>query len=161
VFNGNVVDNPTTSFTPKFNPNSAPNADFSTSLGGGVVFYRGVNRVWIGDGSGTYEGNPDNGILYTETVDDKVVPLGPVTDYYYAVSQGYQGTFENWVTFLLETSGYAIEAHMWANGGETGTPSVVNNSKYYAEMAMSYAQEAVESAEQFTPITIEEIDALF
>ena len=151
----------TTYFTPTFNSKTSPKADFSASVDGGVVFYRGVDRVWIGDGTGTYQGNPDNGILYTQTVDDKVVSLGPVSDYYYAVSQGYQGTFENWVTFLLETSGYAIESHMWANGGEAGTPSVVNNSKYYAEMAMSYAQEAVESAEQFTPITTEEIDALF
>ena len=151
----------TTYFTPTFNSKTSPKADFSASVDGGVVFYRGVDRVWIGDGTGTYQGNPDNGVLYTQTVDDKVVSLGPVSDYYYAVSQGYQGTFENWVTFLLETSGYATESHMWANGGETGTPSAVNNSKHYAEMAKSYAQEAVQSAEQFTPITIEEINALF
>lgn len=153
--------NKTSTFKPEFKPNSAPKAEFSAAMHGGVVFYRGIDELWIGDGTGTYEGNPDNGILYAKTVDGSVATLGPVSDYYYAVSQGYEGTFEQWVAFLLSTSNYATESHMWANGGEQGTPSETNNAKYYMEQAAAYADAASRSSAAVERITEAQIDALF
>ena len=41
--------------------------------------------------------------------------------------------------YMEQIGEYAEEAEAWATGGEEGTPSATNNSKYWAEMSQQYA----------------------
>lgn len=131
------------SFSPQFTPRNSPVADFSAAMTGGVVFYRGIDRVWIGDGTGTYEGSSDEGILYAQTVDDVVVAVGPVSSYYYAASKGFQGSFEDWVEFMLNISNTTAQIQQYAQATEQS------------------ATRAEAAAVSVSPITDAQIDALF
>ena len=132
---------------------------FEVSFKDLITLYRGVERVWIGDGSGGQYN--ENGILYAEMIDGVIQTLGPVTSYYYALQSGFAGTFNEWVQVILDgtvnaqraetaaseasasatsaasskssASSYATTAAKWATGSTSGTPSATNNAKYFAE----------------------------
>lgn len=125
-----------------------------------VTLYRGVIRIWIGDGETT--GDP--GFLYAEYVDGLVQRLGYVSDYAEAKSiledQGIDLSYSDWVTMLLQVPTNATQAsaaaaaasvseknaEKWATGNTGGTATSTNNAKYYSQQASSSASSASSSA---------------
>jgi len=109
-----------------------------------VTLYRGVIRVWIGDGVST--GNV--GQLYAEYIDGLTQNLGPVSSYAIAVSEGYEGTQEEWVEHIAEVSQRALDAEAWATGKRlnvdvsSADDTYHNNAKYYSEVACTHQQGA-------------------
>jgi len=59
--------------------------------------YRGVSRVWIGDGVNT----GTTGMLYAEFETGEITELGSVTSYAIAVANGYTGTANEWAEALM------------------------------------------------------------
>ena len=145
----------TTTFTAEF-------ADF-------VSLYRGVIRVWIGDGT-----TGSDGVLYAEMVDGVIQTLGPVTGYYYALQEGFQGSFADWVQTILDgtvnamnaaqsasealaseraaasseaaaylskqnAEGSAAKAQQWATGSTGGSYSTGKSAKEQADRAAVWA----------------------
>lgn len=147
-------------------------ADFTAAMNGGIVLYRGIERIWLGDGSKTYDGSPDYGVLYADLVDGNVMTIGPVSGYYYAVKSGFTGTYNEWVEIVTNQNDVAqqiaeiraalnnaiTDAEAWAvgqrNGVDVSSDDVTyqNNSKYYASMFDTIFA---------TPATDSEIDSLF
>ena len=116
---------------------------FDTEFGDAIALYRGVVRVWIGDGTtGT------DGVLYAEMVDGVVQEVGPVTAYYYALENGYQGTFAEWVQLVLDTSDNAQSAAQSAAdalASEQAAASSESNASTYAGNALTSAGNAATS----------------
>ena len=75
-------------------------AEFFPTFNEFLPVYRGVNRVWIGDGvsSGT------SGMLYAEFADGNSSELGYVTCYAAAQQAGYTGTEREWLEMLMSVS---------------------------------------------------------
>ena len=135
---------------------------FNVEFGDFITLYRGVVRVWIGNGT-----NGEDGVLYAEMVDGVVQNLGPVTAYYYAKQAGFQGTFVEWVQLVLDTTVNAqnaaqsasealaseqaaasseaaaaaseVSAEKWATGGTGATYSSGKSAKEQADRAAMWA----------------------
>lgn len=145
-------------FSPSFN--ETDNYTFYPNFEEYVTLYRGVIRIWIGDGETT--GDP--GFLYAEYVDGLVQRLGYVSDYAEAKSiledQGIDLSYSDWVTMLLQVPTNATQAsaaaaaasvseknaEKWATGNTGGTATSTNNAKYYSQQASSSASSASSSA---------------
>lgn len=144
-----------------------------------VTLFRGVAHMWIGNGNAESPENPefpsynDTGVLYAQYVNDDVQILGPITDYNYAAQQGFEGSFAEWVEFMLATAEHVVNAEKWATGGSgaqytpgnsakeqadraaiwaagnsSGNGSPTNNAKYYSEQASASATSAEQSDQQ-------------
>lgn len=123
-------------------------ANFSSS----IPLYRGVNAVWIGDGSPVdidHKTGGTAGALYASYVTDEYQELGYVSDYYqakeYFETLGITLTYEQWVELLCNTPKNAEDSEAWAAGTVDGTsipsthPAYHNNSKYWEELAKLWA----------------------
>ncbi len=110
-----------------------------------VTLYRGVIRVWIGDGETTGTA----GMLYAEYQDNVIQQLGYVSDYeqarVYFEELGVDLTYEQWVALLCATPQNARDAESWAvgkiNGQDVSSTDKTyhNNSKYYKEQSGVWA----------------------
>lgn len=110
-----------------------------------VTLYRGVIRVWIGDGETTGTA----GMLYAEYQDNVIQQLGYVSDYEeakkYFADLGINLTYEEWVGILCTTPQNARDAESYAVGtiaGQDVPPedkTYHNNSKYYKEQSGVWA----------------------
>lgn len=109
------------------------------------ALYRGLERVWLGNGNASSPSNPlfpdfnQEGILYASYVNEDVQILGPVTDYQYALQKGYQGSFSDWVSFMLATADHVINAEKWATGGTGAQYTTGNSAKEQADRAAMWA----------------------
>ena len=70
-----------------------------------IALYRGVIRVWIGDG----ETNGEAGCLYAKYVDNSIQEIGFVSDYEKAKAAGVTMTYDEWVNFLMTISDQLAE----------------------------------------------------
>lgn len=110
-----------------------------------VTLYRGVNKVWIGNGIDTGTA----GMLYAQYTDDLVQQLGYVSDYEeakkYFADLGIDLTYPEWVALLAATPENARKAESWAIGSISGVPvastdpTYHNNSKYWNEQSHLWA----------------------
>ena len=135
---------------------------FNVEFGDFITLYRGVERVWIGNGT-----NGDIGVLYAEMIDGAIQIVGPVSSYYYALQAGFQGTFVEWVQLLLDATVNAqnaaqsasealaseqaaasseaaaaaseVSAEQWATGGTGATYSSGKSAKEQADRAAMWA----------------------
>ena len=119
---------------------------FYPEFGEYIPLYRGIVRVWLGDGSTGKAGN-----LYAEYIDGAIQDLGPVTSFAYAAREGIAGpgtpypTEEDWINYLANAYSHILDAEAWANGTRGGQPiqpgdEVENKfSKYWAEQSKSYS----------------------
>lgn len=105
-----------------------------------IVLYRGVEKVWIDN---------SDGIFYVQMVDGAIqTSLGPVTAYHWALEQGFEGTFEEWVQTVLEGTQHALDSEAYALGTRNSSavsssdPTYHNNSKYFSEQAASSSSSA-------------------
>lgn len=120
-------------FTPEFN-------EF-------ITLYRGIENVWIGDNTTANPG--DKGVLYAKYVDGAIQTVGPVSAYYYALQNGYEGTFSQWVQTLLDATTNAQAAAASASAAAASAESAEssaeyagtyrNDASYYADVAKSWA----------------------
>lgn len=62
-----------------------------------LPLYRGVLRVWMGDGKNT----GTSGVIYAEYEDGTVTELGSASMYAVAVANGYTGTEAQWTRMIL------------------------------------------------------------
>lgn len=173
MFDVNTATSSNRSFSPEFNVQALPmDVQFSPASNSGMTLYRGVERVWLGDGTKTYNGSPDYGVLYADMVDGNTATLGPVTGFYYAKQAGFSGTFSDWVNVIVNSSSYAdqiyqiktaidqskTDAEAWAVGTRNGVAvkatdiTYENNAKYYANLF---------DLSNATTATDAEIDSLF
>lgn len=114
-----------------------------------VTLYRGVVRVWLGDGT-----TGDRGVLYAEFMDGLIQRVGPVSSFAEAAQSGKAGpgtaypTEEDWVDHIIQTTQHALDSESWATGCEggeeveSGHQAYHNNSKYYAEQAHGWTNNA-------------------
>ena len=110
-----------------------------------VTLYRGVIRVWIGDGISTGTA----GYLYAEYMDGSMQQLGFVSDYEeakkYFSDLGINLTYAEWVAILARTPENAKRSEAWAVGTQADVPvsqedqTYQNNSKYYADQSKIWA----------------------
>lgn len=131
-----------------------------------VTLYRGVVRVWIGNGIDTGQA----GMLFAEYIDGAIQSLGMVSDYNeakaYFAELGIDLTYKDWVALLSQTPENARAAQLsathseissqqseaWAVGQRQGTdvpdtdPTYRNNSKHYSTVAEQYSSDASDSA---------------
>jgi len=120
-----------------------------------VTLYRGIERVWISDAPLIDPADRDlPGILFAETADGLYQTVGPVTGYFYALKQGFVGTYNEWVAVIREGTANALKAEGYAVGKHNGTdvPSTDeayhNNAKYWAEeRAKKWAIKSTNSGE--------------
>lgn len=118
-----------------------------------VTLFRGVAHMWIGNGNTESPENPefpsynDTGVLYAQYVNDDVQILGPITDYNYAAQQGFEGSFADWVEFMLATAEHVVNAEKWATGGSGAEYTTGNSAKEQADKAAASAAQASASAE--------------
>jgi len=124
-------------FSPQFQETSL---SFDISFEEFIALYRGVERVWIGNGT-----DGENGVLYAEMVDGVVQTLGPVTGYYYALEQGFTGTFSEWVQIILDCTVNAQAAAASAAAAlasQTAAAGSETNASTYASSAEASATNA-------------------
>lgn len=110
-----------------------------------VTLYRGVVRVWIGDGISTGTA----GYLYAEYMDGLVQQLGFVSDYEeakkYFADLGIDLTYPEWVERLAQMPENAKRSEAWAVGTQIGVPvdpsdeTHNNNARFYADQSKIWA----------------------
>ena len=123
-----------------------PSYTFDAQFAEFLKLYRGIDNVWIGHADDTDHGSLNEpGVLYAQYIDGNTQKVGPVSGYYYALQQGFQGTFSEWVQVLLDATQNAMDAEAFAKGtvngadvseGETGYH---DNSKWYSEQSNDHA----------------------
>lgn len=122
--------------------------NFYPSFSEFLPVYRGVSRVWIGDGVST----GTTGVLYAEYADGTVSTLGSVTCYAAAVEAGYTGTERQWLSMLMSVSqlvsGTQISisyqssnsgtTHPDASTGWSSNPSPVKGEYLWAKIEITW-----------------------
>ena len=112
-----------------------------------IVLYRGVASVKIGNGE-TIEGvTYKPGVLYAEYIDGMIQEVGPVSDYYYAIESGYQGTPEEWVNYILSMPG-VLDDTVTAKNAAEAAQTAAETAQGLAETAQTAAETAQGLAEQ-------------
>lgn len=118
--------------------------------------YQFIKNVYIGDGT---EGTA--GVLYAVFDDDYVQEVGPVSDYYYAIQNGYTGTPQEWVALIcslpsaaqetVDAKEAAVEAQAKAEEAQGKTEDAQNKAEQAqadAEAAQALSEAARDASQQ-------------
>ena len=94
-----------------------PNETFYPEFGEFVALYRGIDCLWIADGTEEKPGN--EGYLYAKYVNGSVKEMGPIFDYDLAKqlyeAEGGDLSYEDWISFLLNAPRFAVETEAAKN----------------------------------------------
>lgn len=99
-----------------------------------IIMFRGIEAVWIGDGTN----NQKEGFLYAQLGQD-VTEIGPVSGFYYAKQNGFEGSYLDWVQTILDATTHAENAELWATGSTGGTYQEGDSAKEQANRAATWA----------------------
>lgn len=89
-------------FYPQFGESGTTEDNFSFQEM--AALYRGILRVWVGDGV-----TGDAGWLYAENVEGQIQKVGFVSDYTYAQSIGASVSYDEWVVLIKNLSEQLVQ----------------------------------------------------
>ena len=101
-----------------------------------ITLYRGVERVWISGAPFIEPEDEDkDGILFAEMQDGVIQTIGPVSGYFFAQKNGFEGSFSDWVQVILDGTTNAQIASAAATSATSSAQSAAASAQTASQKA--------------------------